>query len=48
MADLDRINIFDYQAPTPEELLRAGGSGSRIEPISAYDQFQIARSQPST
>jgi len=32
MADLDRINIFDYQAPTPEELLRAGGSGSRIEP----------------
>lgn len=32
MADLDRINIFDYKAPTPEELLRAGGSGSRIEP----------------
>lgn len=35
MADLDRINIFDYKAPTPEELLRAGGSyPSKAIPLS--------------
>ena len=35
MATLDRINLFDYQTPTPEEILQAGGSyPSRAIPLS--------------
>lgn len=35
MATLDRINLFDYQTPTPEKILQAGGSyPSRAIPLS--------------
>ena len=47
MANLDNINIFDYQAPTPEELL-AAGPGATVEPISAYESIQEQESQLST
>lgn len=47
MANLDNINIFDYQAPTPEELL-AAGPGATVEPISAYESIQAQQSQLST
>ena len=47
MANLDNINIFDYQAPTPEELLVAG-PGATVEPISAYESIQEQESQLST
>jgi len=47
MANLNNINIFDYQAPTPEELL-AAGPGATVEPISAYESLQAQQSQLST
>ena len=47
MANLDNINIFDYQAPTPEELL-AAGPGATVEPISAYESLQAQQSQLSS
>lgn len=47
MAKMDDINIFDYQAPTPEELL-AAGSGATVEPLSAFEQFELERSRPSS
>jgi hypothetical protein len=47
MANLDNINIFDYQAPTPEELL-AAGPGATVEPISAYESIQAQQSQLSS
>ena len=43
---LDDINIFDYKAPTPEEIL-AAGPGATATPINPYERFQQERSQLS-
>ena len=43
---LDDINIFDYKAPTPEEIL-AAGPGATATPIDPYERFQQERSQLS-
>ena len=43
---LDDINIFDYKAPTPEEIL-ADGPRANATPIDPYERFQQERSQLS-
>ena len=45
--ELDKVNIFDYQAPSPEDIL-AAGPGAIAAPLSPAELMEIERSQLSS
>ena len=45
--ELDKVNIFDYQAPSPEDIL-AAGPGAIAAPLSPAELMEIEKSQLSS
>tara|TARA_R100000329_G_scaffold26998_3_gene25217 strand:+ start:1422 stop:3041 length:1620 start_codon:yes stop_codon:yes gene_type:complete len=45
--ELDKVNIFDYQAPSPEDIL-AAGPGAIAAPLSPAELVEIEKSQLSS
>ena len=45
--ELDKVNIFDYQAPSPKDIL-AAGPGAIAAPLSPAELMEIEKSQFSS